>query len=189
MSVPENVRANVVTFVGAGCVGKTTLLQACQAKYGNLKGVEFVPEAARVFFTDNPMSEEERFLVQAQGQIQAMAIAAQSQASSTNKLVFADRACLDAAVYVAANGDEAGGLELLDRARPWLPMYLRIFLLDPEGIPFEQDEVRKEAEEVRQRFHHAFANFFQDNSVPYALLSGSLEERMRQVDDVVAPLI
>src|SRR3990167_2895985 len=42
-----------------------------------------------------------------------------------------------------------------------------------------------EDKEVRQTFHKAFLEFFQELKIPYELLSGTIEERMAKVDKLI----
>lgn len=60
-------------------------------------------------------------------------------------------------------------------------------MLNPAGVPFVADEVRKEDEEKqRQHVHDTFIELFEESGIPFELLSGSLEERIARVDEILA---
>jgi hypothetical protein len=96
--------------------------------------------------------------------------------------IICDRSLLDASVYVFSSGDKAGADKLFDRVRFWIPTYTKLWLLDPTDVPYKQDAIRQESEEVRQGFHQAFLDFFRQKGVRYELLSGTVDERMKRVD-------
>ncbi len=167
-----------ISFVGAGGTGKTALINEIKLDFVGQNEVVFVEEAARQFFSMNYIPESDRFAFTAQARIQAQALANEVEAeSSWPRLVFCDRSVLDAPVYVAAHGDRVGGLKLLDRIKYWLPTYSRIFIMDPMGVPFKNDAVRKENENTRQHIHETFLEFFTEHGIPYRLLSGTIHER------------
>lgn len=184
------VEVTKVAFVGTSCIGKTTLLEACRTDLGD--SALFVDEAAREWFTLHPDATD-RFGVSAQGDVQALALQKERKAHARAashlgrfSAILCDRSVLDAPVYVHSQGDELGAQELLGRVRTWLPTYSRIFLLDPSDVPYVQDDIRAEDEATRQLFHDAFLGFFQDNELPYELLSGNPDERFNQVHDFVS---
>jgi nicotinamide riboside kinase len=177
-----------VAFVGTSCVGKSTLLDACEGAVGT-KAV-LVNEAAREYFTVHPNSTD-RFAFAAQSEVQALALqkekAAHQQALQLGKAaIICDRSVLDAPVYVSSQGDSDGALTLLGRVQFWLPSYSRIYLLNPADVPFAPDEVRDEDEATRQLFHETFLDFFAANSIPYELLSGNVSERFHRVSEFIA---
>ncbi|WP_158641421.1 ATP/GTP-binding protein [Amycolatopsis eburnea] len=172
----------IVAFIGAGCVGKTTLFEAYRRRFAGDSRVSFASESAKLYFSTHKIPDEDRFEAPAQGEIQAMALQAEQEACDRGRLVFADRCAIDYPIYVSAMGDTSGSLDLLSRAQPWLRRYLRIFLLDPTGIPFVQTAERRENAQMRTLLHREYLSFLQRHNISYRLLIGSVEQRMSDVD-------
>jgi predicted ATPase len=183
------MESKIVAFIGAGCVGKSTLLEAYRRRFDGDGRIVFVAEAAKQYFISHPMPEELRFTATVQSEIQAMALAAEQEACRRGQLVLADRSVLDYPIYVSAIGDARGAAALLDRARPWIGMYRRLYLLDPAGITFEQTAQRRENAEMRQLLHDEFLRFLAMHDIPYTLLTGTVEARMRTVDVALRDMI
>lgn len=175
-----------VAFVGTSCIGKTTLVDEYRQRFsGNSSYGAVVEEAARTFFTQNP-DVTDRFSAEAQGQVQALALRSEQDAHNTGaRVILCDRSVIDAVVYVRANGDREGADRLLKGVEFWLPTYHRFLLLDPADVPYQIDDVRQEDEQVRQGFHNAFLEFFQESGIPFELLSGTVEERITRVDQII----
>ena len=58
-------------------------------------------------------------------------------------------------------------------------------LLNPVDVKYEKDEIRQEDEKTRQAFHKAFLEFFKETGIPYELLSGSIEQRIKRVGKLI----
>jgi predicted ATPase len=176
-----------IALVGTSCIGKSTIFEHFKHIYAGDKKVSFVEEAARNYFTQNSrIPVDNRFSFQPQSEIQALALQAEQAAhSSGSLLIITDRSTLDAAAYVRAYGDIQGSRTLVERVRLWLPTYSSILLLNPEGVTFQQDDIRQEDENVRQRNHHAFVELFEEEGVPYELVSGTLEQRIKRVNEII----
>ena len=176
-------------YIGTSCIGKSTLLEHSTLLNGG--DVILVDEAAREYFAAN-RDVANRFSVETQGKVQALALvkeqAAQARASQTGRdvAIICDRSVLDAPAYVYSQGDVDGANQLLERVRLWLPTYSAIFLLDPADVLYEPDPIRDESEATRQLFHTAFLEFFDANGIPYELLSGSPDERLAVVSNRIA---
>lgn len=182
----EHETPRKIAFVGTSCIGKTTIFEHYKQQFAGSPQVAFVEEAARVFFQDNP-DVGDRFSAEIQGRVQALALQnEQSAYSSGARVVFCDRSVIDAVAYVKAHGDRDGSDRLLDNVAFWLPTYNKFLLLDPADVPYATDEVRREDADKRQQFHDAFVSFFAEKEIPYELLSGTLEERIRRVDEILA---
>jgi nicotinamide riboside kinase len=172
-----------MALVGAGCTGKTSLLHDIATDLNGRDNVEFVDEAAREYFTEHPqIPEDDRFRYEAQSIIQAMQWDKEVYAHNLYPdLIICDRSVLDAPVYVAATGDKEGATKLLERVASWLPSYTLIFLLDPEGIPFQPDEVRNECGQTRAQLHQGFLSFFALHSINHVLLRGPRGQRLATI--------
>jgi predicted ATPase len=176
----ENLEQTKIALMGTCCSGKTTLLEHLKKGVGSLQGVTFVREAARDYFEQYPTVP--RRTLRTQGAIQEIAHYNEMQAQvSGAKIIICDRSVLDAAVYMRHYGDELGARILYNRMVNWIPTYQRLFLLDPEGIPFVQDSVRNETQEERTKIHESYLSFFEDFEVPHSLLSGLPGERLKTV--------
>lgn len=173
-----------VAFVGTSCIGKTALLEHYRERYKGDSNVAFVEEAARIFFTHNEVHD--RFSEETQGRVQDLALNLERQAHvSGASTTYCDRSVVDASAYVRAQGDLAGSRRLLERVAFWLPSYCAIVLLDPADIPYATDEVRTESAESREKFHQGFLETFEEASIPYHLVGGTLLQRAWQIDTIV----
>lgn len=174
-------RQRKIAFMGTSSVGKTTILEAARERFLD---AAFVEEASRDFFANNAVSD--RFSAETQGKIQAMALENEKAAHESGAtIIFCDRSVLDAVVYTREHGDPEGAEELFRRVQSWLPTYDRFLLLDPVDIPYEQDEIRTESEEKRNSFHKVFTEFFEEKGIPYELLSGTVKERLKRIEEIV----
>lgn len=174
-----------ITFVGTSCIGKTTIFEHYKQQFAGNPQVAFVEEAARSFFQDNP-DVGDRFSTETQGRVQALALHIEQDAQATRaRVLLCDRSVIDAVAYVKAHGDPDGSDRLWENVAFWLPTYHKFLLLDPVGVPYATDEVRQEDADKRQQFHDAFVSLFAEKEIPYELLSGTLEERIRRVDKIL----
>jgi len=101
----------------------------------------------------------------------------------TRVAIIDDRTPLDAAVYVAANGDREGAERLFDEANAWIGLeyYDHFYVLDPTGVPYVNDAERTETFEERQQIHETLLGFFAEHGIAYTLLTGTEQERIDQV--------
>ncbi len=181
----EQRRPLKLPLVGAGGIGKTSVLEVFRGRFEKDPSVRIVDEVARDFFSQHP-SIVARFAVEPQGKIQTLVLRKERAAESDGaRIILCDRSVIDAVVYVRAQGDRIGADELLRRVEFWLPTYHRFLLLDPDGVPFENDNVRKEQETEREQIHKSFLQFFDETALPYELISGSLDERIARVEEII----
>lgn len=182
MTEQESTRK--IALVGTSHIGKTPILEEFAIR---ATSIAIVPEAARDFFKAHPeIQGDDRFKKSPQEQIQYSAFLREHHSLGENpQIILCDRSVLDAVVYVRATGDRAGSDELLERVRFWLPTYDKFLLLDPAGVPYEKDEIRQEEVEMREKFHDAFLEFFEETGIPFELLSGSLEDKIKRVDEIL----
>lgn len=171
-----------IVFMGTSSVGKTTTLEEARKRFPD---AAFAEEAARDFFANNTVSD--RFSAETQGRIQAMALENEKAAHESGAgIIFCDRSVLDAVVYTREHGDLEGAEDLFRRVQFWLSTYDRFLLLDPLDIPYQQDGIRTESEEKRNSFHKVFIEFFEEKGIPYEILSGTIEERMKRIEEIIS---
>lgn len=174
-----------LAFVGTSCVGKTTILDYFRKSSVGNPNMVFVEEAARIFFTQNPQIKD-RFSADTQGKVQALALKNEQDAHQSGaRIILCDRSVIDAVVYVISQGDRKRAGELLKKVEFWLPTYHRFLLLDPSDIPYQTDNIRQETAETRQKFHDSFLTFFEETGMPYELLSGTEEVRIKRVTKII----
>lgn len=174
-----------IALIGTSRVGKTIIFEYFRKSFAGNPNVAFVEEAARIFFRQNPQIRD-RFSVDAQGKIQALALKSEQDAHQSGaKVILCDRSVIDAIVYVRSQGDTKGGNELLKRVEFWLPTYHKFILLDPAGVPYETDDIRQETPQTRHEFHDSFLKFFEETGILYELLSGTKEERISRVTKIL----
>lgn len=172
-----------IAFVGTSCVGKTTLIEEYRKR--KLPGLAIVEEASSEFFIKYPYIVG-RFSAITQGEIQSLALRNEQAAQSSRATrIICDRSVLDAVAYVRSQGDIKGSKRLLEKIRFWVPTYHSLLLLDPAGIPYKTNSVRQEDEEAREKFHQAFLEMFKETDIPYELLSGTTEQRVSRVDQLL----
>ncbi|OGY09609.1 MAG: hypothetical protein A2782_02440 [Candidatus Blackburnbacteria bacterium RIFCSPHIGHO2_01_FULL_43_15b] len=173
-----------IALVGTSCVGKTTIFEMLRNSLGGAHNVVFVPEAARAFFEKNPGIA--RFSADTQEKIQDFAIEQERKVEGPDvKIMICDRSCLDTVAYTRAAGDLAGASRLLTNIAYWLPTYSAIFLLSPDGVPYQNDGVRTEDSTFRQAVHNAFVQILEENMIPHTIIEGSLEKRVAKIESVI----
>lgn len=195
MEIPQ---PHKIGFEGTSSVGKTTIYEWCKRTLGNqgaaVEGLALVDEAATLYFRQHTVPEHLRFTERIQGEIQAMAIDAELTVMAGTPLrpyAFSlhDRvAALSAPVYVRSTGDIEGSDRLFNLTKSLLGSYSRIYLLDPAGVPFQQNDVRTEDKDKRDQIHRVYLEFLEEKKIKYVLLSGTEEERKATVMDYLTYL-
>lgn len=174
-------------LIGTSCVGKTTLLQELERElkknFPRRKTVT-VPEAARLYFgaykTKNPFSYN------SQRNVQKLAHQLELYAQSLlPSYILTDRSVLDAGVYLHAMGDKAGSKKLLYGVRELIESYDYVFILDPKGVPYKTDGVRKETSTTRNRFHQSFLALVPQYTNRWKIISGTPKKRLQQMLKVI----
>ncbi len=170
-----------IAFVGTAGTGKTTLIDYLRSEYPNRK-VAFVEEAARKFFNDNKFDDDERRNENIQSRILALILQLEQAAHKQNpEIIFCDRSVLDAVVYVLSEGDIEGAEAMYAELEDWVKTYTKIYVLDPDDVSYETDEIRLEDAGIRQKVHEAYIRFLRSKGIKYEILSGTVEERVALV--------
>lgn len=174
-------------LIGTSCVGKTTLVHELEnllKKEVSGTKIEIVEEAAREYFIHN--KTEEPFSYFHQSRIQTLAHIQEQIAYFKNpNIILCDRSVLDAVVYVQTNGEKNAALKLLEKEKKWLTTYTHFFLLDPKGVPYKTDDIRKEAKGTRESFHKTFVETLSELKLPHTLISGNLESRLKKMFTII----
>lgn len=174
-------------LIGTSCIGKTTLLMMLEEKLTSekpKKKIAIVPEAARIYFSTRKVRKP--FSVTNQSAVQKLAKTQEELALQTNPdIILSDRSVLDAYMYVKALSGEDNAQPLLHRVKGWLPSYTHLFLLDPKGVPYQTDTVRKEQESIREQFHKTFVASLPKLAVSFSLIDGTLEQRLHKMLQII----
>lgn len=177
-------------LIGTSCVGKTTLLLELEKnllkKYSDKKIIS-VQEAARHYFEKrkvrNPFSYFNQY------NIQTLAIDFEKEAQLQKPdIIICDRSVLDAFVYIKTMGTQKEAEKLLKRIKNWLTSYDHFFLLDPQGVSYQTDQIRRENMNVRKAFHNSFSSTLLDLLLPYTLISGNQKQRGNRMMDIISAL-
>lgn len=176
--------ARRVVALGAESTGTTTLTRALAERYGTV----WAPEYGRHYAEGKYASPDrtwrtDEFLHIAEAQ---HALAGRL-ARSADRVVFSDTDALATAIwherYVGSRTPEVEAFAASHRPD--------LYLLTGDEIPFEQDGLR-DGEHLRQWMHGRFEEVLAAQPVPYVVLRGSREERLRAaceaVDRVLAVL-
>lgn len=174
-------------LIGTSCVGKTTLMNSlAKSLQEDLPGimVETVEEAARFYFTYNKTQEPFSFFHQ--GKIQTVAKIQEQLAHFKNPhIVITDRSVLDAIAYTKTINKNNSWKKLLEKEERWIITYTHFFLLDPKGVPFKTDNIRKEQKIIREAFHKSFLELLSLLKLPYTLVSGKENARLELIKKTI----
>ncbi len=170
-------------LVGAACVGKTTVVDAAEARFPN-SGIIFVREAGTAYLSEHPEALQDVFSFPTQRILQEMTLQKELLAHAQNPhLILAERSVVDSVVHLLVRGDQEGADDLLERVLPWLPTYTCFLHLDVNGVPYLLNTVRTEDAALRSAINEMFGEFFvRYPGLPYRLIRGSEAERIRQVE-------
>jgi NadR type nicotinamide-nucleotide adenylyltransferase len=172
MSTPAVSR---VAILGAESTGKSTLAAELAAHYGTL----WVPEYLREFVETHqrtPQEHEQFFIANTQ-------LAYESQAlKRARTFLFCDTTPLMTALYsrfyfgrIDAPLEELAATHAYD-----------FTIVTPPDSPWVPDGLQRESPEVRQAIHEQVLGMLGQLAIPYLLVDGSVEERVRQVKTYLA---
>jgi len=167
-----------IALLGAESTGKSTLAQALAARYGTL----WVPEYLREFVDVHarvPNEDDQPGIARAQrAREHALALDAR-----VKDLLFCDTTPLMTAVYSRVYwGRVPADLLAMEAAHD----YAWTLVAAPD-LPWVPDGLQRESEEVRQRVHAQLVAVLDERRIPFTLLTGDLEARMRQVEALIGP--
>ena len=167
-----------IALLGAESTGKSTLAQALARRYGTL----WVPEYLREFVEVNarvPREDDQLGIARTQ-RVREEALALDAR---TTGLLFCDTTPLMTAVYSRIYwGRVPADLLALEAAHD----YAWTLVAAPD-LPWVPDGLQRESEEVRQRVHAQLLAVLEARRIPFTLLAGDLDARLRQAEAVLGP--
>jgi NadR type nicotinamide-nucleotide adenylyltransferase len=167
-----------IALLGAESTGKSTLAQALAARYGTL----WVPEYLREFVEVNarvPHEDDQVGIARTQ-RAREEALARDPR---VRDFLFVDTTPLMTAVYSRIYwGRVPPDLLALEAAHD----YAHTLVAAPD-LPWVPDGLQRESEAVRQRVHAQLVAVLDERRIPFTLLTGELDARLRQVAAVIGP--
>ncbi len=176
----------VYVLTGACSTGKTSLLEHYKAE----PSIVTVEEAAREFYAQNVVPVEQRSSLANQENMQDFYIARYETARSSDvDTIVCDSSPLSSVAYAGLKSQVASR-NLLERIEStWMPQVTEFLLLDPRDISYEldpADAIRKETPEQRLAVQAILLSVLTKTGVPFTLISGDLEQRIAQIDAIMA---
>jgi NadR type nicotinamide-nucleotide adenylyltransferase len=167
-----------IALLGAESTGKSTLAQALATRYGTL----WVPEYLREFVEVNarvPYEDDQVGIARTQ-RAREEALARDPR---VRDFLFVDTTPLMTAVYSRIYwGRVPPDLLALEAAHD----YAHTLVAAPD-LPWVPDGLQRESEAVRQRVHAQLVAVLDERRIPFTLLTGELDARLRQVAAVIGP--
>ena len=160
-----------VAILGAESSGKSTLAAALATHFGTV----WVPEYLREFVDTRgrvPQEHEQFVIARTQREREDAAL------KQARRFLFCDTTPLMTAIYSrhywGRVDEELGGLELSHD-------YAFTLVTAPDS-PWMPDGLQRESEEVRQAVHEEVVQTLDQRAIRFMLVTGSLPERVLQVD-------
>ena len=158
-----------VAILGAESTGKSTLAAALAIHYGTV----WVPEYLREFVeTEGRVPFEQDQLRVAQIQMERE----QAAEAGASRFLFCDTTPFMTAIY---SGVYWGRVDPQLAALDLLYDYAVTLVAAPDG-PWVPDGLQRESAAVRLQVHQALIDKLERRSIPYTLVTGSLEQRIPQ---------
>ncbi len=163
-----------VAILGAESSGKSTLAEALAHRYQTL----WVPEYLREFVDTHarvPFEDDQAGIARTQREREDAA------AAKAKRYLFCDTTPMMTAIYSRWYwGRVDGELAALDAGHP----YGLTLVAAPDG-PWAPDGLMRESPEVRERVHEQLLALLAERQIPYTMVQGGLEERLRQVESLL----
>ena len=173
-----------LAIVGGSSSGKTTLFKELEEEYKNNPDVAFVHESAREYFLSNPSSDP--FILEVQEKILDLALENEKSATLKNsKIIVTDTSALEVMFYTKVRGDEKGAERLYKRLASYIPSYTKFLLLNHAEVPFENDIVRKEDKDTRDKIHQMLEAFYKNNDLEFEKINGTIDQRRKKVSAII----
>jgi len=173
-----------LAVVGGSSTGKTTLIKLLEKKLKDNHDVVFVHESARQFFSLNP--DKINFTLDVQDKILDLVLKNEREAMEKNpKLIVTDTSALEVMFYTKVQGNALGEDYLYKRLKKYIPTYTKFLILNPEDVRFENDEIRTESKETRDKIHTLMIDFYHKEHLPFEMISGTIPERAKRINDII----
>lgn len=167
-----------VVFVGAMSTGKSTITEALARRYQTT----YASEYGRDYWTEHQI--DRRISMEAFDEIAIGHIEREEQELlAANRFLFVDTNAITTYMYALDYHGQAP--ELLTRIALENAQRYDLFFLCDDDIPYD-DTWDRSGDQKRHIFHRQIIADLQARRIPYITLRGSLEERMRKVDEVLA---
>jgi NadR type nicotinamide-nucleotide adenylyltransferase len=167
-----------IVFVGAMSTGKSTLTEALAKRYGTT----FASEYGRDYWTEHQV--DRRIGLEAFDEIAIGHLEREEKALlDANRYLFVDTNAIT--TYMFALDYHGRAPELLTRIAMENAGRYDLFFLCEDDIPYD-DTWDRSGDQKRKVFHKQIIADLKERRIPYIPLKGSLEERMRKVDEVLA---
>jgi len=165
-----------VALLGAESTGKSTLADALARRYGTL----WVPEYLREFVEVNARvpREDDQIAIARMQREREHVLAGDAR---VRDFLFVDTTPLMTAVYSRIYwGRVPADLLALEAAHD----YAWTLVAAPD-LPWVPDGLQRESEAVRQRVHAQLVAVLDARGIPFTLLTGELDARLRQVEELI----
>ncbi|WP_075792384.1 AAA family ATPase [Massilia putida] len=167
-----------IALLGAESTGKSTLAQALAARYGTLWVAEYLREFVEV--NARVPREDDQVGIARTQRAREQVLADDAR---VRDFLFVDTTPLMTAVYSRVYwGRVPADLLALEAAHD----YAWTLVAAPD-LPWVPDGLQRESEEVRQRVHAQLLDVLDARGIPFTLLTGELEARLRQVEELIGP--
>lgn len=167
-----------IAIIGAECTGKTTLAQDLAAHYNTV----WVPEYVREFVDrkgDLPVLEDIPLIAQSQAEKE------DALAREANRVLLCDTNLIMNAIY----SDHYLGScpqSVMDESRR---RTYDLTLVTDTDIPWQADSIQRESPEVRDLLQRKFIDELKARNIPYTLVTGNREARMKTATRAIDALL
>ncbi|MCL6602113.1 MAG: AAA family ATPase [Paenibacillus sp.] len=167
-----------VVFVGAMSTGKSTITEALAKRYQTT----YASEYGRDYWTEHQV--DRRIELAAFDEIAIGHIEREEKVLlNANKYLFVDTNAIT--TYMFAQDYHGEAPELLTQLAMENSQRYDLFFLCEDDIPYD-DTWDRSGEQKRQVFHKQIIADLKARRIPYISLRGSLEQRMRKVEEILA---
>ncbi|AIQ35959.1 cytidyltransferase [Paenibacillus sp. FSL R5-0345] len=167
-----------VVFVGAMSTGKSTITETLARSYCTT----FASEYGRDYWTEHQV--DRRIGLEAFDEIAVGHMEREEQAIlAANRFLFVDTNAIT--TYMFALDYHGRAPELLTRIALENAQRYDLFFLCDDDIPYD-DTWDRSGDQKRHIFHKQIMADLKERRIPYITLRGSLEERIRKVNEVLA---
>ena len=179
--IPDIVYRDLITrvvFLGAMSTGKTTLVERLAAKFKTT----FAREYGREYWEQNQV--DRRITFEAFNEIAVRHIEEEEQALlKADRYLFVDTNAITTYMYALDYHGKAP--DLLCRLVLENPQRYDLFFLCEDDIPYD-DTWDRSGPQKRAVFHKQIIADLQERNIPFIRLKGTLAERIRTVESVLA---